>query len=333
MIKMRNLDFDLQAMIRNAESLIPGAADKHLVCKQSSSTAYQPYTFWRDKVENAKMHASLAAAHAACVSGRNDVVLLSPDSHNLSETLTWSKNLTHLIGMFGPAMLNHRSRIGAGAAITPMVDITGYGNTFANLYIMWGYDNVASTIGVRITGDRNNFHRVHFAGPMNDSHADTANNTCCSIYGAEECYFNHCVFGTDTIERGADVLSLLLDGAGGADVAMRHIFDNCIFLSSCDAGADAHFIHATVNTHGWALFRKCQFINISAAGFGVNTMALGLSSANGTDFRFILDGDCSFHGVTDVIAHGEEAKVEFGVGAVPATAVDFGLFMNPDHTA
>jgi hypothetical protein len=312
---------------------LPIIGDVNFIAKAGGSTREYLMSNWHVPPDH--LHADLPTAVAKAAGrydGANTVFMLSPDSHSLSSTLTWSYNMTHLVGMFAPSMMNQRARIGASAAISPMIDVTGYGNTFANIYNMWGYANSGSHFGVRITGNRNSFYNVHFAGPLNTT-ITTAFDAACNIYGAEECYFKNCTFGTDTIERQADLLSLKLDGAGGADVAMRHIFEDCLFLSSCDGDADAHFIHATTNTHGWALFKRCTFINISASGFGTNTMALGLSSANASDFRFIMDTGCSFHGVTDIIADGEEAKVEFGVSAVPDAAINRGLFHNPDHTA
>ena len=320
-------DRELRALI--GDEPVPGVSEKFYVCKAGAN----PYEYWTGKVASARLAPTIADGYARLNGGQNEVLFLSPDSHALTETLTWAHNHTHFVGMSPAGMMNHRSRFSAsGSALVSLMEVTGYGNYFANLHSMWEYNDSDCVNGVKITGNRNTFDHVHFAGP-NSTGIDTALSAACNIYGAEECHFKHCTFGSDSIQRQADLLSLKFDGAGGSDVAMRHIFEDCLFLASSDAGLDAHFIHATTATHGWALFKRCTFINIATGGFGDNTMALALSSANGADFRMVFDTGCSFHGVTDIIAHGEETKVEFGVAGDPAAAVGIGLFINPDTTA
>jgi len=336
MIKLRNLDNSLKSTIEGV--YMPGAAEKFYIGKEAA----QFDAYWRQRVPGDRYYSNpssgagtaIAAALAAMTSGRNDVAILSPDSHTLGAALTWSKNMCHLIGSFGPAMMNQRSRIGATGDFTPMVSVTGYGNTFANLYTMWGADAAANLVGWSVTGVRNNFHNCHFGGPMNAAQAiDGA--TCFHLDGGTdgaEAYFNSCVFGTDTVERTDGVSSLKLGGV------QRSIFKDCLFLSGCDSGADSFMIEAEADAYGWAYFDNCKFINIAASGFA-NAMALALvSAATSTAFRFLFSAGTTFHGVTDVIAASDEAKVEFGRTATPAAAainndVFVGLSVNPDHTS
>ncbi len=306
---------------------IPGVGEIHMLTR---SGAYEPYSYWTDLVDPDRDHTDLVTAESLMTTGRNDVLLISPDNHQQTASLTWDLNMAHMVGMCAPAMMNQRTRIGQYANYTPMVTVSGYGNSFHNIYTMWGADDAGNLIGWHNTGSRNNFFNCHFAGPMNASQAiDTA--ACFHNHG-QEAYFKRCVFGTDTVERAAGCTSLLLGGI------QRTVFEKCIFLASSDSGNDAYIIEAAADTYGWAYFDKCKFINLSGSGF-TNAMAVPLiSAASSTAFRFLFSADTTFHGCTDVIAHGDEAKVEFGMvksAAAAATANDIyiGLGINPDHTA
>jgi len=337
MIKARNLDPSLLSSIEGVA--MPGAAEKFYIGKDGGQFA----SYWKQRVPGDRFFANpssgagtaITQALAAMTSGRNDVALLSPDSHTLGAALTWNKNMTHLIGAYGPAMMNQRSRIGVTGNFTPVVSVTGYGNTFANLYTMWGAAHAGNLVGWSITGVRNNFHNVHFAGPMSATQAvDGA--TCCHLDGATdgaEAYFENCVFGTDTIDRTDGVSSLKLGGI------QRSIFKNCYFLAGSDSGGDSFMVEAEADAYGWAFFDDCKFINLGGGGWS-NAMALALvSAATSTAFRFLFSAGTTFHGITDVIAASDEAKVEFGRTAVPAAAstaandVFIGMPVNPDHTS
>jgi hypothetical protein len=225
--------------------------------------------------------------------------------------------------------MNSRCRFGQGANYTPMVTVSGYGNSFHNIYTMWGADDSGNLVGWHNTGSRNKFQNMHFAGPMNAAQA--IDTSACFHNAGEEAYFENCVFGTDTVDRAAGATSLLLSGI------QRSIFKDCTFLAGSDAGLDAYLIEAASTAYGWAYFDNCKFINISTTGFG-NTMAEALAcGATTTAFRFLFSAGTVFHGVTDVIAAADEANVEFGR---TATGIDqitgdlqpvmLGLPANPD---
>lgn len=337
MIKLRNLDNSLKSMVEGI--YLPGNAEKFYIGKDGGQFA----TYWKARVPGDRFYSNpssgagtaITSALAAMTTGRNDVAILSPDSHTLGAALTWNKNMTHLIGAYGPAMMNHRSRLGVTGNFTPVVSVTGYGNTFANLYTMWGAADAGNLKGWSITGVRNSFMNVHFAGPMSATQAVNG-ASCCHLDGGTdgaEAYFENCTFGTDTIERTDGVSSLMLGGI------QRSIFKNCLFLSGSDSGLDSYMIEAEADAYGWAYFDNCKFINISTAGF-VNSMAVALlSGATSAAFRFLFSAGTTFHGITDIIAASDEAKVEFGrtpIPAAPATATNdiyIGLPVNPDHTS
>lgn len=311
---------------------IPGIGELHML--KRTTTADATYQYWTDLVDPDREHTSLVTAESKMTTGRNDTLLVTPDSHTLTAAVTWDLNNSHMVGMYSPAMMNQRARFGQSGNFTPMVTVSGYGNSFHNIYTMWGANNAANLTGWECTGPRNSFYNCHFAGPMNAAQGiDGA--TCFHLDGSTsggECYFENCVFGTETVERTDGCSSLLVGGV------LRAIFKNCYFLAGSDSGLDSYLIEAEADAYGWCYFDNCKFINISTAGFD-NTMAVGLAcSATTTAFRFLFSAGTTFHGVTDVIAAADQANVEFGTAAHPHVAVVnddvyIGLPINPDHTS
>lgn len=102
----------------------------------------ESYTYWSGKVPSADLFTDLSLAHAQMVSGRNDVLLLSPDTHTLTAMLNNSKNRAHFIGVDqrGGIGMGARSRISLGitTAVTDIATVqnTGIGNTFQSVKIM-----------------------------------------------------------------------------------------------------------------------------------------------------------------------------------------------------
>lgn len=309
---------------------IPGVGEIHMLTR---SGAYAPYSYWTDLVDPDRAHTSMVTAEARMTTGRNDVLLVSPDSHNLTAAVTWDLNNSHMVGMCPPGMMNHRARIGQAANFTPMITVSGYGNSFHNLYTMWGANDAANLCGWEVTGPRNSFYNCHFAGPMNAAQGING-ATCFHLDGGVsggECYFEKCTFGTDTVERTDGCSSLLLGGI------QRSIFKDCMFLAGSDSGLDSYLIEAEADAYGWTYFDNCKFINISTAGFD-NAMAVALyANPTTTAFRFLFSAGTVFHGCTDVIAAADEANVEFGRTATSADAISgdledvmVGLPVNPD---
>jgi len=57
---------------------------------------YEPYKHWYAKWKRSRFHTTIPVGHDACVGSKNEIVYLSTGDHTLAETLTWSKNNTHL---------------------------------------------------------------------------------------------------------------------------------------------------------------------------------------------------------------------------------------------
>jgi hypothetical protein len=282
------------------------------------------YAYLRDKgMKGAgRLFTTIATAYAKTVTGRNDAIYLSPDSHTQTAKITWARNMTHLIGQYPIARMNQRSRIGHSANYATMLDVTGYGNLFQNLYFMYGRGSATNTNLLTVTGDRNTFVNCHFGAPMHATEGDQAGFNVATILGTEN-YFKSCVFGITTIPwTNGDMIVF-----GGSGYDPRTIFDDCVFLMNAD-NAQVEFIK-TVSGVGeaFAIFRNCQFINIGT------TLTLGIDGAGTGAQKIYFDNNTFMAGVTDVVAAAYEGNVVTGSANYTAAATGNGLATTVDHTA
>lgn len=246
--------------------------------------------------------ASIAAAYALCTANQHDVVLYLAGSSgiNLTAALTWSKNYTHLLGWCAPTRAGQRSRIFQLSTLTgasPLLTVSASGCIFKNFYIFQGVDDATSLINVSVTGGRNYFENVHFAG---GGHATQAINGGASLKldGAEENTFVNCTIGVDTVNAATGMVGLLVDTE-----AKRNRFENCDFTMSA-GHTGAAFVELTDATaiDRYLEFRDCNFINtnfknfLMAGAFVIPAIAANRNCS-------ILLKDCMFHGVSKLDAN------------------------------
>ncbi len=205
--------------------------------------------------------ATLAAAEDACIANQHDtVVYIAGSSGNTLQTaLTWDKNFTHLIGVAAPTNTAQRARIFQLSTLTgadPLLDITATGCIFSNFYIFQGVADATSLTNVQVTGGRNYFENVHFAG---GGHADQAINggSSLKLNGAEENTFVNCTIGVDTIDAATGMVGLLFDNE-----AHRNTFKNCLFrMRSGNSGAAFVEVVDSTGIDRDNMFIDTQFIN------------------------------------------------------------------------
>lgn len=244
--------------------------------------------------------ASIEAAYAKCVSGQHDVVLYAAGTsgNNLAAALTWSKSYTHLLGWCAPSHAGQRSRIFQTSTLTgasPLITVSGSGCIFKDLYVFQGVDDNTSKINVSVTGGRNYFENVHFAGC---GHATMAIDGAASLKldGAEENTFLRCTIGVDTVDAATGTVALLLDTD-----AHRNLFRECIFrMRAGNTGAAFVEVADSTGIDRDTLFWNCIFINNATA----NTMASAfLIPAGMGEPRMLLMKDCMFYNVTKLDAN------------------------------
>lgn len=211
---------------------------------------------------------TISEAYDRCTGSLGEVIYVMADSNasadvtdDLSATLTWAKNAVHLVGLTTPAMVSQRARVNqlsTATGVSPMINVTGNNCTFANMQFFQGVADATSLICVQVTGQRNYFDNVHFAG-VGDATMSAAG--CCSLKlnGGAENVFRHCVIGVDTATMDADGRNMICDGA-----ATRNLFEDCLFQAYISATGACHVeIADTTAIDRWLWFKNCQFISES----------------------------------------------------------------------
>lgn len=330
MIGRRNLAPELQRALMDAG--IIGAADIKYVVKDGNTSK----SYWDGITKGIGMYYSpstgnstaITNALAACSTGQNDVVMVSPDSHTLAASLAWNKNLTHLVGMGSGGLMNMRARIGHGSnLVNQLLNITGYGCIFAGLYTMYGNndDTDVDKIAWQITGNRNSFINCHNGGPLGVNEADQADFNLINIAETTagdglEHYFKKCVIGVETTAWSAGSM-IKISGTP------RLVFDDCILLMRSDANGVTFLDGTAGDGQGFILFKNTTGINLGTA----LTVAIGSTGlAAGTD---IILHNSGFSGATDLIAAADEAKAKMIAGTGVLADEQVGLAIDFDHTA
>ncbi len=251
--------------------------------------------------ETSNAFKTLYAAHNAASSNNYDVIVVAPSGvstgsgtdESVYGAWTFSKNLITVIGSSSATAISPRSRILWGTAAqstsAALLTISGGGNTFLNVQFGTFVDN---NILVTVTGSRNYFGSVHFAGIGDDTAGDDTAARSLVLSGAGECRFVDCTIGLDTVTRSTTNASLELTGS-----CDRNRFENCIFPAYCD-NAGPVFIKATVGNcyQRFAIFDSCMFLN--AVDGSSTTMTAGITNA-GTGNGVLMLKDCWMHGATD----------------------------------
>lgn len=222
---------------------------------------------------------TLSQAHSVCVADNNDVVFFT-GTISLSDTLTWSKNKTHLIGISAQTIGSSRARISqtGSTVFTPLVNVTAAGCYFANFATFHGFDDASAQICWTDAGGRNNYRRCDFLGMGHATAAAQAGSRSLKITGSTgECTFEECQVGLDTITRSAANASLEL--AGGTP---RNVFMRCIF-PAMTSDATALFVKAAaaaaIDRFQW--FQDCLFVNAVNSSSTTMTDAFSLAASSG----------------------------------------------------
>jgi hypothetical protein len=243
---------------------------------------------------------TLAKAHSLQTTGANDTTYLigngaTSGTARETETLTWSKNAAHLVGVAAPTAVAARARYSAasGSTYATMMTVSGDGNIIANLHVFQNYATDAANICMNVTGERNYFYGGHYAGGGHATGAGNAGMTSLTLTGDGENTFDGVTIGLDTIARTAASGEIDFKSA-----AVRNVFRDCNIVTFGAAGT----FFVTADSSGcldrYTIFDNCNFLNApTGAVGGAATMTAGFSvhaSAGG----YILVKDCSSVGMT-----------------------------------
>ena len=250
--------------------------------------------------------ATLPTAYAALTANQHDVLyyISGTSSISLSATLTWAKSYTHFIGVAAPTGIGQRARIfqtASATGLSPLINITASGCIFENLYIFQGVADATSLINVQVTGGRNYFENVHFAG---GGHATQAvdGGASLALGGTQTCeenLFYRCTVGVDTIDAATGMMGLIFNGTE----AHRNEFKECRFrMRAGNSGAGfVELVTTAAAIDRDTLFDNCIFINNSTATDMASAFVIPATAAG--EPHLILLKDCLFHNVTKLDAN------------------------------
>lgn len=202
---------------------------------------------------------TLAVGYGLLRDGYNDTLCYIPGSGSITLTadFDWAKSYAHFIGLCAPVQVGQRCRIFSDAAatgITGLLTVSGSGCIFQNLYIFHGAADTTAGFAGKVTGQRNYFWNVHFAG-IGHADLDVAGAGSLSIAGGAENRFVHCAIGLDTIERSTSTCELEF-----SLTATRNEFEDCLIYAQI--GAAGHALAQVLLTTGidrWQIFKNCTF--------------------------------------------------------------------------
>lgn len=203
---------------------------------------------------------SLSVGYGKLDDGKNDVLLYvaGAKSISLSAGFVWAKSYTHFIGACSPTMVGQRSRIfqtAAATGVSPLFKVTGSGCIFKNLYVFHGVADATSMVCFEVTGERNVFESVHFAG-IGNATMDVVGAASLKITGGSENVFRKCTIGLDTIARGENSVELLF-----ASDASRNYFEDCLISAYVsNAGHALAEISGVDGIDRWNIFKGCIFV-------------------------------------------------------------------------
>lgn len=218
---------------------------------------------------------TIERAHELAVAGRNDVVVIMGDgsttaSQRLEETLVWSKNATHLVGMTAPSLFAQRARITTlttqATNISPLMSVTASGCIFANFSFFLGVGESATAEQlINITGSRNYFGNIQFGGMGSVNGAANSGSYDIGLgAGGSENLFDGCAIGLETRARTQANANVKILAAN----AQRNAFRNCVFQMYPTANTPL-FVNANVSNGlngSTMLFENCKFQALMGAG-------------------------------------------------------------------
>jgi hypothetical protein len=239
---------------------------------------------------------TLTNAYSLMTSTASDAIILeqSTSSVNLAANKDWKLNNSFLMGNSN-ARMNHRSRLGMSTAFTPFFTVSGYGNTFANLYFMHG-TGTADLVGLYITGNRNTFVNCHIGTPLFAALGDQAGYAGVSI-AATETYFKDCVIGSNTISRTGAYGTVSIAPPSTHFGYTR--FENCTFLAMAGGANPTHIYvdnSATALDETYVECINCRFVTTSTnmATAMTYSFSFAATAAAGDTCAVMLDPTCQF---------------------------------------
>ncbi|MCK4784542.1 MAG: hypothetical protein KAV87_12390 [Desulfobacteraceae bacterium] len=251
----------------------------------------------------------------------NDVVYLKNGDHTMPAKLTWDLNDARLIGTSLIPMQPHLDLWQkAATTFSPMIEVSGRGNIFANMTLRHGSEYTPGVgyntdlICMLVSGRYNYFENVYFYSPLYGEQDVAATYKGVKITGHNN-YFRGCKFGSDGLNRDQANWNLSIEGGIG------NIFEDCIFQMGAD-GIAPFFVRAYSSIDmKYTWFKNCTFVAYSSSYGTTPSYAFDIDVLN--SLGIVIDARCTFVNVgqiSDTNGDGWIWKPVLDRGATEATA-------------
>ena len=284
-----------------------GLGNVYFVCPTTSACN----TLWTHNIPSDNLFRTIEAAYAAVTTNQNDVIVLSPDSHALTATLTIAKNKVHFIGGdVSGRHFGHRAKIsyanGIAETLKAAVIVTGDGCSFQGIKFINNNTDAQVLWAVSDEGEYNIYKNCSF-----ENWGQNAVSVAGEVNLASDCVtFKDCTFGSTSVQIAGTLhpcvnITSITDG----------YFENCLFYRNAGATTNI-FVYGTgaeIVTRSLIL-KQCTFFNpINAL-----TMAAAVHFATDLTSGVVLLDNCTSGG--DITLLRTAAKHIYIAGPVPTVA-------------
>jgi hypothetical protein len=263
---------------------------------------------------------SFAVAYAKLTAGQHDVLIYISGSSSLSidEAIVWAKDYTHFVGVSADVPMAKRSRIFHSENFSPMITVSASGCIFKDLYFSDGRGGDDNHVLMLVSGDRNVFDNIHYAGMNHATESADASSVAVQVTGGDENLWKNCVFGNDTIARsGANATMSFSSGS-----ARNFVKDSYFMSYSSDANPVAVRVDAT-GVDRFVMLENCVIVNHGTS----LTQAIDSNITDTTARKIIVKGSFNTIGCTDVADATGDSTIF--VPNPTSTANVIGLATNP----
>jgi len=309
MIKNKNIALD--ANIALSKILGGGVLGAGRIMYVAPSTSAS-YAYWQGKVNSSDLYTTVAAAYADAVTGRNDIIVLSPDTHTVTAMLNVSKNRVHFVGadLRDGVGMGARAKISMGVT-TAATDIatmqnTGIGNTFTSIKFL-NSNTVAQGIYCVAEGGEYTVYK----------NCEFYKSTDLDVTGAAEILNNgdsaqwlNCTIGSSANELSGAVIRpcMLVTAVLSGKKCRDNVMLDCVLLRKSGNVAN-RFIYGANATDVERMFYIDRTLFFSNP-LGAATPAVGVDfGAAQTEGAVVLGAGCSSVDVTVLGATGEGVYV------------------------
>jgi hypothetical protein len=309
MIKKRNLDPSLIAWIQSVTG--QGFFGEVFYLAKSSS---QYLTMLQDvhRVPDANLFTDLKTAEAAMVANRGDVLLVFPGDHIVTESITWDKSNTSIIGVgsrnqrFQPGTLT-TGGIRLTCTTTAVAEILNITGDYVSLYGIGTMNNAANTgnySDINISG--RNFFADYCAFRGGNNTTQNQNATAgipiwvdSAIAGAGNAMWirNSMIGSAGNVTRTKGPGCIYFQG--GAAAGFNPVIENCLLSTRCEVQTGNQSCMVLLEA-AYAVDRELLFKNTNFYCFVenlANQLDVAITDECTTTHTITIDQNCTASGI------------------------------------